>query len=255
MKEAPAILKFLSWLVSSGTLAKLSNDEWRLLGQLLSHADSYTGEAWPSRPTILKESGLKRREYLEARAWLKGRGILSWHRAEKPQKRTGLRPYPGGNLVYVINFEPSDRTSRDALDKRSGGNLEKPHILARSTASAPDLLTGLLGATRSEPSDRTSRGDPANELLKRTPQREDREVLVGDHQDSRYIPPSTLSSGAHPPTTPQEQTSPREIKSVVQPLAQVLVTSPEPRSKRTVPILSTTDAGEKVFEELQKKDK
>ena len=124
MKEAPAILKFLSWRSSSGILAVLSHDESKLLDCLLGHADSYTGEAWPSRATILKESGLRRRALLEARAWLKARGILSWHWAGKQRKKTDPPP---GVLVYVINLDP--------LHGLSGGPVRDP-------------LHGPLGATR-----------------------------------------------------------------------------------------------------------
>ena len=231
---------------------KLPDSEYRFFRALLDHVDFQTGKCSPSKALLLAATNTHRKTGTRALANLKSRGLIDFKRASK---RLGFR--------YQYSFPWWDSEElQQFIQRLHRGQVSIRELVTVGEAPALGLSKGLKAkGVNLDPALGLSEGhcfgaiEAAQELLE---PKEKTGSLVRQGLDYSEVSPLPRTLAPTHPPHPQEQNLTEEnkldqVEAVLNVAAAVLATKPEPRTVRKVPVLSTTDAGEKVFETLQKK--
>ena len=231
--------------------ATVMGSAYSLLLVLVSCMDFKTGRAYPSIELLSRRIGRHRKTDSGLLKKLKAHGFISYKRAPRLHWRN----------QYTFPWWDSEELQQ-FIQRLHRGQVSIRELVTVGEAPALGLSKGLKAkGVNLDPALGLSEGhcfgaiEAAQELLE---PKEKTGSLVRQGLDYSEVSPLPRTLAPTHPPHPQEQNLTEEnkldqVEAVLNVAAAVLATKPEPRTVRKVPVLSTTDAGEKVFETLQKK--
>lgn len=257
MTSASSVVRFAKlqhWVVDSGFLPRLSQNELRLFLSLIKHAHNGDGKVWCSRSILLEDTGLHKTGFKAAKNGLARKGLICfevsvdsgvrsrkglqqvfWVAQEAPfkfavtprghgfefygtairdQKVAGKRTKKGGRSAKVIGFGPQNRTHIRVLKQTPPRVLKQDPLISSNIASKISVIRENSGG------DKTKGDKTIDVLLRSTCCDPLRGSTTSDHPSDESCPLDSLEPISYE-SCPQDLSSfePSDLKADVKPSA------------------------------------